>query len=503
MEENQNALDYESIQGKSKIDENLTFTKLECIYAYLMLAIGFCFIRLVLWNVTGIFTTVFFMGTAFVCLYFLKKNNYKFYTNHKILFGLILFFSFVFSITANGFIKFLDILFLLILGIYWVYSVCKEDKKIERFFFFDMLKAICVIPFVSFGKALKAIIYSSGKSKSGNNIKLVIIGLVVTIPLTMAVAMLLISADSGVEVVLNALFGNVFESSTMTIMQFTMGIPVAFYLFGMLYSNVNKVNINVLSEEQCVNKLESIKIFPNLVMYSAVTPVCILYILFFVLQLRYFISAFAGILPEAYSYAEYARKGFFELCLIAVINLMVLLFINFLSKQTGENKPVLLKVYSVLIAVFTILLITTALSKMIMYIGNYGLTQLRVYTSWFMLLLAIVNVLIITKQMNVNFNFTRYSVLAFVLLFGVLCFSNVDGNIAKYNIKMYQTGYLKELDVDALCNLSDDALVYVLKENIDIKDKLDWKLDFYNNNPGYTYNLSSLRVKMLLEEKLK
>jgi len=76
----------------------------------------------------------------------------------------------------------------------------------------------------------------------------------------------------------------------------------------------------------------------------------------------------------------------------------------------------------------------------------------------------------------------------------------VDGNIAKYNIKMYQAGYLNELDVYALCNLSDDALVYVIKEGLDTQNYLEGKLDIYKHNPYYTYNISSYRVKKLLEE---
>lgn len=155
MEENQKALDCGIIQGISNTKEKVSFSRLECIYAYLMFAIGFCFMRFVLWNVTGIFTTIFFIGTAFVCLYYLKKNNYKFYNIHKIIFGLIMIFSLVFSITANSFIKSLDIVFLLMLGSYWVYAVCKENKDIERFFFFDMLKAVMVMPFLSFGKTLR------------------------------------------------------------------------------------------------------------------------------------------------------------------------------------------------------------------------------------------------------------------------------------------------------------------------------------------------------------
>lgn len=500
MEENQDVLKDIKAGSESKTEEKLLFSRLDCIYAYLMLTAGFCFIRFAVWNVTGVITTIFFIVFAFACLFYLKKFDYKFYRFHKITFGLILVFSLVFSITANFFIKFLNLIFLLLIGIYWVYSVCKENTKLERFFPLDIYKAVLVMPCASFGKALSAIIYSTGKSKTGKNVKLVLLGLVVTVPLTMFVAMLLISADSGVEAVLNALFGNVFDRGLLFFMQLSLGIPVTLYIFGMLYSNVNKINGKGLKEEQYEEKLRSIRIFPNLVMYSGVTPVCILYVLFFVLQLKYFISAFTGVLPEAYSYAEYARKGFFELSVIAVINLMILLLMNFLSKQSGELKPVLLKVYSVLIAVFTILLIATALSKMILYINNYGLTQLRVYTSWFMLLLAVVNVLIIVKQFRFTFNFVKYAVMTFALFFGILSFSNVDGNIAKYNIKMYQAGYLNELDVYALCNLSDDALVYVIKEGLDTQNYLEGKQNIYKNNPYYTYNLSSFRVKKLLEE---
>ena len=241
-------------------------------------------------------------------------------------------------------------------------------------------------------------------------------------------------------------------------------------------------------------KLEKIKISPNIVMYSAVTPICLLYLIFFISQIQYFISAFLGILPELYSYAQYARRGFFELFAISIINLMILVIINFFSKQTGEKKPVTLKIYSIVLSVFTILIITTALSKMILYIMNYGLTQLRVYTSWFMVLLAIIFIYIIIKQLNYKFCLEKYAVITFILFFGGLCFSNVDGNIARYNITMYQEGYLNDLDVYALSNLSDDALVYVLEQKLDTKNYLEGKLEAYHNNPYLVYNLSSFRV---------
>lgn len=501
MEENRKILDSNGIKQEPAAMENFTFSRLESSYVYILLALGFCFIRFVVSNTTGFITTIFFMGTAFACLLYLKKSNYRLYKNHILMFCLVLLFSLVFSITANDFIKFLNIIFLLLSGIYWVYSVCSENRKIERYFFFHMLKAVFVMPFASFVKPLQILTSTSKQSKFAYNIKLALLGLVVTIPFTLIITSLLTRVDSGVEVLLTAVFGNISEFIIILAIQFIIGIPVAFYLFGLLYSNTNKLKAEVLPDAECEKTIERARLFPNLVMYSAVTPICILYTMFFALQLRYFTSAFNGILPGAYSYAEYARKGFFELFAIAVINLIIILIINFLSKQSGEKKPAALKVYSVLLSVFTILLIATAISKMIMYIGNYGLTQLRVYTTWFMVLLTVIFVMIIIKQFKYNFNFVKHTVAAFVLLFGVLCFSNVDGHIAEFNIEMYQAGYFNELDVAALCNLSDDGLVYVLKDGIDTQDYLQWKLESYNHYSYDTYNLSSLKVKKLLESK--
>ena len=410
----------------------------------------------------------------------------------------------VFSITANDFIKFLNTIFVLVLGIYWVYGVCKDKYTIGRFFFFDLLKAVFIMPFSGFAKAPKAITYTSEKSQSYKNIKLALIGLIITIPVTVLVASLLTSADSGVEHMLNLFYGKIQEKVFLLILKFCMGIPVAFYIFGMLYANVRKEKAEVFSEEQCEEKMKKLRISPNLILYSAVTPICFLYILFFISQLHYFLSAFMGELPEQYSFSEYARRGFFELCAIAVINLAIILAINLFSKNTGKDKPVMLKSYSIMIAIFTIMIIVTALSKMMMYISEYGLTQLRLYTSWFMLLLALTFLWIIFKQVKVSFNFEKSLVLSFVVMFAVLCFSKVDGIIANYNITMYQASYLKELDVNALCNLSDDGLLYVLKEGIDTKDYLNYRVDEYKYNfyPYGKFNISSLRVNAILKNDM-
>ena len=96
-----------------------------------------------------------------------------------------------------------------------------------------------------------------------------------------------------------------------------------------------------------------------------------------------------------------------------------------------------------------------------MYINNYGLTILRLYTSWFMALLAIIFVIIIVMQFVKKIKCVKAIAVSFIIMFGVLSFSDVDGVIANYNISQFQNGNINELDINMMYDLSDSAVQYV------------------------------------------
>ena len=193
--------------------------------------------------------------------------------------------------------------------------------------------------------------------------------------------------------------------------------------------------------------------------FSAV-PLCVLYVIFFFSQASYFLSAFASRLPaDTASYAAYARQGFFQLCIVAVIDLAVIIGMNLFSK-VGENgkKSGALKAMTVTLCVFTVLLIITAVSKMGMYISVYGLTRLRFYTSWFMLLLGVLFIGIIISVACEKFNLSKFAVTAFTVMFAALSFSDADRLIAEYNIGRYLDGSLSSVDITMFSELSADAV---------------------------------------------
>ena len=267
------------------------------------------------------------------------------------------------------------------------------------------------------------------------------------------------------------------------------------YLFGMFYTNTHRDSVKTLDENACKMSLFNIRFVSNLIVYTAVTPICILYVMFFISQANYFLSAFTNSLPEGFTYADYARQGFFELFAVALINLFVLCFMSLFSKKAGREKTKALKFYSIIISVFTIILIATAMSKMIMYIDNYGLTELRLYTSWFMVLLAVTFVMVIIKQFKFDMQFAKHFSIMFTIMFAILCFSRPEALIARYNIEMYESGYLDELDKNTILSMSDDGLLVALNEGeVTAEEVNDHKDELYQRDSFGKYNIPALLV---------
>lgn len=477
-------------------NRKIDFTKNESILSIAIAVISFLFIKFVLCAKTGFISTAVYIILITTIILYLKKNKMFFSKINKIIAASLYLFSFVFSITDNSLIKGLNTFFMFICGAYFIYSVTADKKQIEKFLPYALIKAVFEYPFSEFTAQKSIAREITSKSKFSSNLKFISIGLIATIPLTGIVGVLLMSADHGLESMINSIINFMFSSGMIKmVVQMAIAVPCSFYLFGMIYSNTFREKIVPLNDIECENKMSRKRAIQNIIMYTAVTPICILYVMFFISQANYFLSAFYGNLPSGYTYSDYARKGFFELFAIVLINLGVIIIINLFSSKCGKSKPFALKLYSVILCTFTLILIATAISKMVMYISEYGLTQLRVYTTWFMLLCAMIFIIIIIKQFKTDFAISRSITLGFVLMFGLLCFSRPDALIVKYNVKMYNAGIISRLDTNTMLNMSDDAVAAAVKYNAVSKEQvIKSKNNEYNNDIYNRFNISSMIV---------
>ena len=183
------------------------------------------------------------------------------------------------------------------------------------------------------------------------------------------------------------------------------------------------------------------------------------YVLYLISQFAYFTDAFRGLLPKGFTVAKYARRGFFEMCGIVAINLcLIVLALSVCRKDAEERIPGAVRGLALFLCFFSLILVATALSKMILYMGSFGLTRLRLTTSVFMVFLGLIvaaeGLRLFVKKLPV----AQLAVtLGAVILIG-LSVANVDGIVARYNVDAWKSGKLDSLDVEMICDLGDGAV---------------------------------------------
>ncbi|MBO5869794.1 MAG: DUF4173 domain-containing protein, partial [Clostridia bacterium] len=241
------------------------------------------------------------------------------------------------------------------------------------------------------------------------------------------------------------------------IISLAFGLVIAMYLFGVYYANSEKrapLNYDKFSETS-----KKLRIAPALTVAAALFPILAVYVIFFISQRYYYVSAFTGVLPSGVeSYAEYARNGFFELCAVSAINLVALIVVSVFLRRNNTAQSVFFKIITVVISVMTLVLIGTAMSKMALYIKEYGLTQKRVLSSWFMVLLTLVFVLIILRQFISKIKLVSTCTAIVIAMTALLGLSNYKTIIADYNVERYISGDSENLDAIALSKLGTSAV---------------------------------------------
>jgi hypothetical protein len=480
---------------------DVVYKAADMVFAFVMLVCGYLYWDLILSNWPsgwdhissqprpGAGITIF---TIFICVssfVYLLKSGYKQNLKSWLCLGVVMLSSLQFSLFDNWFLFTWNFLFLMCAFVYWIcLSTSRQiDKdKISAYFVGDVVNQGLCVPFNNFARCfvgVKKSFLSHKNEKSMKGIFAGIVGLLLALPFILIVIGLLMDADFAFEAFVTNFMNKI---NLLEIMRhaftFIVGIPVAFYLYGLIFGNVKGRKTEAITKQSVDSAANTAKIAPKATIYCIMFAFNIIYLIFFIVQAGYLFSAMSGNLPEGLTYAEYARRGFFELCRVAGINLAILAVSHLFIKREACEESKILKGLTVTLSMFTMLLIVTALSKMFMYINIFGLTQLRVYTSWFMILLFIIFTIICIRQFK-KFNSAKAMIISFVIMFMVLAYSNVDGNIARYNIERYERGTLQSLDIESLTVLSRAAHMqvfdlYLRTEDEELKERLEWFIVF-------------------------
>ena len=342
---------------------------------------------------------------------------------------------------------------------------------------YDYINALVFIP-IHNATAFWICMFSK-RVKSASNKKTkyflhIFLGLLIGTPFIMIVIFLLSSADATFKNIFDNLF-NLDISVPKNIGTLIWSLPMATYLYALIYGSSIEDNSKSFNIDKFNKTMDNAASIPRLSLYTVNAVICCFYILFIGIQAIYFIDILGGSLPADFTYSDYARRGFFELLTVALINIVFIVVAKILSVKNENNKY--MRIHILLNSILTLVLISVAFAKMYLYIRTYGLTTLRIIPSVFMIFLCFVFAFIIMGEFKKNFPVTKLSFYAGNILFVLLCLANIDAVVAQYNLNAYMNGNLPHYDIYDLKESDMAAMPVIYKawknsSDNELKEKL-------------------------------
>lgn len=337
------------------------------------------------------------------------------------------------------------------------------------------LGSIFMLVFASIGElgspfADGAKYFQGRKGKQNKTLWYALLGAVIALPLLAIVMALLSSADAVFRQMTDSMlqginFGNIFN------VIFRIG-----FLFFASY---------LLTAYLCKHTLsEQVKDHRNGEPVLAITItglLSVIYLLFSGIQIVYLFLRQME-LPEGYTYAEYAREGFFQLLAVSILNLIIVLMV---MSYFRESK--VLKVILTIMSLCTFVMIASSVFRMILYIRFYYMTFLRILVLWGLALLFLLFVGVVVSIYNGRFPLFGYSTVVVTVLYVALSFAHPDYIIASVNVanalgrvteEQTEDGFfLAEApyqDFAYLSKLSADAAPVLIPYMAELGYKMDW-----------------------------
>lgn len=414
------------------------------------------------WSTAGLFVSVSMgMIAIFSFLYLWKyRKKVTVYSLFCILATLLLDASFTFH--DDGWVKFCTFVMCMILLSACFLDLTQTRRRLAGTIYAigDFFWLIFPMTFGRIGGGLSALFHKQEEDGTIHTRKIgaVLLGLVIALPLVCIILPLLSSSDAAFE----ALMGKIRMANDLRFIIAAMfGLFLAALLFGQLYCLARTTR----EKKEKVGK----RGIEPVVIVSFLSVLCLIYAIYVVSQLAYFFDAFRGLLPKNYTVAKYARRGFLEMCVLCVINLCAIVFGLMLCRRKDDNPPKGVRLPATLLCLVSVLLVVVAMSKMMLYIQSFGMTRLRILTSGFMLVLAVLFIGVGLWLFIKKFPYLKLAVAAAAIVLLVLSFGNVDRFVARYNVRAYQNGTLDSIDVRTIGDLSAASVPY-LTELLDDKD---------------------------------
>lgn len=276
-----------------------------------------------------------------------------------------------------------------------------EDKNWS---FFKYMENIIKLPFVWIAKVHRPFVdfHKKENEKQDNNALYVVLGLLVGIPLLIVVWMLLCAADAAFARISRNIFGSLNFGSGFQIV--FMVLAAFFVTYGIFAYLAERSLSDEAREKTPAEALPAIIVL---------IPLTVLYMVFCWIQI---FCLFGGNFNmQGMTYAEYARRGFFDLLAVCILNLILV--------QAGYGffkKNKVLDITMTVMSACTYIMIASSAFRMIQYVKHYNLTFLRVFVLWFLVVLTVLLTGVIISIFIRSFPLFRFSMVVVTVCYLLL-----------------------------------------------------------------------------------
>lgn len=400
-----------------------------------------------------------------------------------------------FAVTSDIAVRFFGFAAVVLLALVWFMSLTDDRAEIgDLGLFATILYPIFELVFPNLPNAVISLFTGGGERRKA--LLKSLLGFAFAIPVLFVVVPLLMSSDAAFSGLAEKIVGNLF----LTILKIALGFLIAWFIITYCYS--------LTKCEPCEIKESTFKGVDGIIVSSFLGVISVCYLTYLFSQLAYFFSAFKGFLPDDYSFtaAEYARRGFFEMSVIAAINFGMIFIVLLISAKKNGKICVLSRIFCTFTGFFTLVIIATAISKMVLYIQRFGMTFLRIGTSAFMLFLAVVFISLIFRLFIPRIRVIRTAFITAGIVLALLSNLNVNSIIADYNYTAYINKSLKNIDVTTVYELGDEGVPYLVKlldaKNGETAESAEYYLkkcvisgDYYELDSKYENDVTVYKIK--------
>jgi len=299
----------------------------------------------------------------------------------------------------------------------------------------------------------------TARQRGSRNLLPVIRGLLLALPVLVIFTLLLASADLVFADYLEDLFSlDILPDLLELLWRGIIVLGSAWFLAGgMAYAlGRSQTSDDQGALEKALGSLAQVVRLGFIEVATVLISVDLLFLVFVGIQFAYLFGGQANITVEGYTYARYARRGFFELVAVSVLTLGLILGLRWLARRETHRQVRIFNGLSSLMVGLVLVILASAFQRLRLYEAAYGYTQLRLYSHVFMVWLAVAFVWFLVTLWRWP---DRFAIGAFVAALGFLITLNAinsDAFIAEQNLARYQaTG---KLDAHYLTRLSEDAV---------------------------------------------